>query len=133
MKIGDYETAEFALKEFIDKNKDHDLAGNAQYWYGETFRIRQLYSDAATAYLDGYQNYPKSKKAPDNLLKLGITLVQLGEKEQGCNMIAGIKKQYPKASKSVLQKLSMSKKSLSVLNNKVFFSKIKIFYKSLVK
>ena len=66
MKIGDYETAEFALKEFIDKNKDHDLAGNAQYWYGETFRIRQLYSDAATAYLDGYQNYPKSKKAPDN-------------------------------------------------------------------
>ena len=67
MKIGDYETAEFALKEFIQKNKDHDLAGNAQYWYGETFRIRQLYSDAATAYLDGYQNYPKSKKAPDNL------------------------------------------------------------------
>ena len=44
MKIGDYETAEFALKEFIDKNKDHDLAGSAQYWYGETFRIRQLYS-----------------------------------------------------------------------------------------
>ena len=68
MKIGDYETAEFALREFIDKNKDHDLAGSAQYWYGETFRIRQLYSDAATAYLDGYQNYPKSNKAPDNLL-----------------------------------------------------------------
>jgi len=83
MKIGDYETAEFALREFIDKNKDHDLAGNAQYWYGETFRIRQLYSDAATAYLDGYQNYPKSKKAPENLLKLGITMVQLGEKDQG--------------------------------------------------
>ena len=80
MKIGDYETAELALKEFINKNKDHDLAGSAQYWYGETFRIRQLYSDAASAYLDGYQNYPKSKKAPDNLLKLGITMVELGEK-----------------------------------------------------
>ena len=104
MKIGDYETAEYALKEFIDKNKDHDLAGNAQYWYGETFRIRQLYSDAATAYLDGYQNYPKSKKAPDNLLKLGITMVQLGEKDQGCKMIVGLKKEYPKATKSVLQK-----------------------------
>ena len=104
MKIGDYETAEAALKEFIDKNKDHDLAGSAQYWYGETFRIRQLYSDAATAYLDGYQNYPKSDKAPDNLLKLGITMVQLGEKDQGCKMIIGLKKEYPKASKSVLQK-----------------------------
>ena len=110
MKIGDYETAEFALKEFIDKNKDHDLAGSAQYWYGETFRIRQLYSDAATAYLDGYQNYPKSKKAPDNLLKLGITMVQLGEKDQGCKMIAGLKKEYPKASKSVLQKAQYEQK-----------------------
>tara|TARA_A100001015_G_scaffold101302_1_gene112525 strand:- start:114 stop:1067 length:954 start_codon:yes stop_codon:yes gene_type:complete len=110
MKIGDYETAEFALKEFIEKNKDHDLAGNAQYWYGETFRIRQLFSDAATAYLDGYQNYPKSKKAPDNLLKLGITMVQLGEKDQGCKMILGVKKEYPKASKSVLQKAQYEQK-----------------------
>ena len=110
MKVGDYETAEFALKEFIEKNKDHDLAGNAQYWYGETFRIRQLYSDAATAYLDGYQNYPKSVKAPDNLLKLGITMVQLGEKDQGCKMISGLKKEYPKASKSVLQKAQYEQK-----------------------
>jgi len=110
MKIGDYETAEFALKEFIEKNKDHDLAGSAQYWYGETFRIRQLYSDAASAYLDGYQNYPKSKKAPDNLLKLGITMVQLGEKDQGCKMISGLKKEYPKASKSVLQKAQYEQK-----------------------
>ena len=110
MKVGDYETAEFALKEFIEKNKDHDLAGSAQYWYGETFRIRQLYSDAATAYLDGYQNYPKSKKAPDNLLKLGITMVQLGEKDQGCKMISGIKKEYPKANKSVLQKAQYEQK-----------------------
>ena len=114
MKIGDYETAEFALKEFIEKNKDHELAGSAQYWYGETFRIRQLYSDAATACLDGYQNYPKSKKAPDNLLKLGITMVQLGEKDQGCKMISGLKKEYPKASKSVLQKAQYEQKNSNV-------------------
>ena len=69
-----------------------------------------MYSDAATAYLDGYQNYPKSKKAPDNLLKLGITMVQLGEKDQGCKMISGLKKEYPKASKSVLQKAQYEQK-----------------------
>jgi len=110
MKVGDYETAELALREFIDKNKNHNLAGNAQYWYGETFRIRQLYSDAATAYLDGYQNYPKSLKAPENLLKLGTTMVELGEKDQGCKMIKGLKKQYPKASQSVLQKAQYEQK-----------------------
>jgi len=110
MKVGDYETAELALREFIDKNKTNELAGSAQYWYGETFRIRQLYSDAATAYLDGYQNYPKSKKAPENLLKLGTTMVELGEKDQGCKMIMGIKKQYPKATQSVLQKAQYEQK-----------------------
>ncbi len=110
IKVGDYETAEFALREFIDKNKSNELAGSAQYWYGETFRVRQLYQDAAAAYLDGYQNYPKSKKAPINLLKLGSTLVQLGEKDQGCLMIQGVKKQYPKASKSVLQKAEYENK-----------------------
>ena len=110
MKVGDYETAELALREFIDKNKTDELAGSAQYWYGETFRIRQLYSDAATAYLDGYQNYPKSKKAPENLLKLGTTMVELGEKDQGCKMINGLKKQYPKASQSVLQKAQYEQK-----------------------
>ena len=110
MKVGDYETAELALREFIDKNKTDKLAGSAQYWYGETFRIRQLYSDAATAYLDGYQNYPKSLKAPENLLKLGSTMVQLGEKDQGCKMIKGLKKQYPKVSQSVLQKAQYEQK-----------------------
>jgi len=110
IKVGDYDTAELALREFIDRNKTDALAGSAQYWYGETFRIRQLYSDAATAYLDGYQNYPKSAKAPENLLKLGTTMVELGEKDQGCKMIKGIKKQYPKATQSVLQKAQYEQK-----------------------
>ena len=110
LKVGDYETAEFALREFVDVNSNHDLAGNAQFWYGETFRIRQLYQDAATAYLDGYQKYPKSKKAPRNLLELGVMMVQLGEKTQGCKMILGIKKQYPTASQSVIQRAEYNRK-----------------------
>jgi tol-pal system protein YbgF len=113
IKVGDYETAELALREFVDTNSDHELAGNAQYWYGETFRVRQLYQDAATAYLNGYQKYPKSSKAPVNLLKLGVMLVQIGEKEQGCSMILGVKDQYPKANQSVIQKAEYEKKKFS--------------------
>ena len=113
IKVGDYETAELALREFVDTNPKHKLAGSAQYWYGETFRVRQLYQDAATAYLDGYQKYPQSKKAPVNLLKLGVMLVQIGEKEQGCSMILGVKVQYPKATQSVIQKAEYEKKKFS--------------------
>ena len=104
LKVGDYSTAERAFREFVVTNPEHDLAGNAQYWYAETFRIRQLYTDAASAYLEGYQKYPKGEKAPINLLKLGISMVQIGEKDQGCKMIDGVEKQYPKANQSVIQK-----------------------------
>ena len=110
LKVGDYNTAERAFREFVDTNPEHKLAGNAQYWYAETFRIRQLYMDAASAYLEGYQKYPKSNKAPINLLKLGVSLVQIGEKDQGCLMIVGVKKEYPEANQSVLQKAKYEEK-----------------------
>ena len=117
LKVGDYNTAERALKEFVQTNPNHELAGNAQYWFAETFRIRQLYVDAASAYLEGYQKYPESEKAPDNLLKLGVSLVQIGEKDQGCMMITSLEKEYPKASQSILQKAKYEEKKFECKKN----------------
>jgi len=110
LKVGDYPTAERAFREFVLSNPENELAGNAQYWYAETFRIRQLYTDAASAYLEGYQKYPKGEKAPINLLKLGVSMVQIGEKDQGCKMINGVEKQYPQANQSVIQKAKYESK-----------------------
>ena len=110
LKVGDYSTAERAFREFVLSNSEHELAGSAQYWYAETFRIRQLYTDAASAYLEGYQKYPKGSKAPINLLKLGVSMVQIGEKDQGCKMINGVELQYPKANQSVIQKAKYESK-----------------------
>ena len=118
LKVGDYSTAERAFREFVITNSEHKLAGNAQYWYAETFRIRQLYTDAATAYLEGYQKFPKGEKAPINLLKLGVSMVQIGEKKQGCKMIEGVEKQYPKANQSVLQKAKYESKKFECSKQK---------------
>ena len=115
LKVGDYTTAERAFREFVNTNPEHNLAGNAQYWYAETFRIRQLYTDAASAYLEGYQKYPKGEKAPVNLLKLGISMVQIGEKDQGCKMINGVEIQYPKANQSVIQKAKYESKKFECI------------------
>lgn len=109
---GDFEKAEFAMREFVEAHPKSGLAGSAQFWYAETFYLRQLYQDAASAYLEGYEKYPNSSKAPENLLKLGITLAELGEKDQGCQMITGVKKAYPKADASVLQKSTNERKRL---------------------
>jgi len=118
LKQGDYSTAERVLREFVIENPEDKMAGNAQYWYAETFRIRQLYTDAASAYLEGYQKYPKSEKAAINLLKLGVSLVQIGEKDQGCLMIVGVKKEYPKAKQSVLQKAQYEEKKFDCKKKK---------------
>jgi tol-pal system protein YbgF len=115
LKVGDYSTAERAFREFVLSNSEHELAGSAQYWYAETFRIRQLYTDAASAYLEGYQKYPKGTKAPINLLKLGVSMVQIGEKDQGCKMINGVELQYPKANQSVIQKAKYESKKFECI------------------
>jgi tol-pal system protein YbgF len=115
LKVGDYSTAERAFREFVLSNREHELAGSAQYWYAETFRIRQLYTDAASAYLEGYQKYPKGNKAPINLLKLGVSMVQIGEKDQGCKMINGVELQYPKANQSVIQKAKYESKKFECI------------------
>ncbi|MDC0851219.1 tol-pal system protein YbgF [Candidatus Pelagibacter sp.] len=115
LKVGDYSTAERAFREFVLSNSEHELAGSAQYWYAETFRIRQLYTDAASAYLEGYQKYPKGNKAPINLLKLGVSMVQIGEKDQGCKMINGVEIQYPKANQSVIQKAKYESKKFECI------------------
>jgi tol-pal system protein YbgF len=115
LKVGDYSTAERAFREFVLDNSEHELAGSAQYWYAETFRIRQLYTDAASAYLEGYQKYPKGNKAPINLLKLGVSMVQIGEKDQGCKMINGVELQYPDANQSVIQKAKYESKKFECI------------------
>ena len=115
LKVGDYSTAERAFREFVLSNGEHELADSAQYWYAETFRIRQLYTDAASAYLEGYQKYPKGNKAPINLLKLGVSMVQIGEKDQGCKMINGVELQYPQANQSVIQKAKYESKKFECI------------------
>ena len=84
--------------------------------------------------MEGYQKYPEGEKAPINLLKLGVSMIQIGEKDQGCKMINGVEKQYPQANQSVIQKLNMSLKNLSVnkipkaIKKKLSLNKILVNY-----
>ena len=93
--------AEQGFRRFIKDHGKHKLAGNAQYWLGETYYARGRYKQAAKAFLEGYRKYSKSPKAPDSLLKLGMSLNQLGQKKHACKTFAQVKRQFPKASANV--------------------------------
>jgi tol-pal system protein YbgF len=109
---GDFGRAEGALKSFVAANPSHRLAGNAQYWLGETYYVRRDYQNAAVAFAEGFQKYPNSEKAPDNLLKLGMTMGQLNQKAKACGTLGELERRYPQASASIKQATQREKQRL---------------------
>ncbi len=97
LRQGDYGEAEQAFNEFIGANQGDPLAGNAQYWLGETYYVRKDWQSAATTFLAGYQKYPKGNKAPDSLVKLGMTLTNLNQKPEACAAFGQFNKEFPQA------------------------------------
>lgn len=97
LQEGDYAGAEHGFRTFVQRNPKNKLAGNAQYWLGETYYARRDYQSALTAFAEGYKTYRTSPKGPDNLLKLGITLSALNRKQDACAMFARFKQDYPRA------------------------------------
>ncbi|HEX6978709.1 MAG TPA: tol-pal system protein YbgF [Alphaproteobacteria bacterium] len=92
-----YPDAEAAFREFLAQHPNDMLSGNAQYWLGETYYVRQQFEPAAQSFLAGYQNYPKSAKAPDSLLKLGMSLAALKKNAEACAALGQLAKEFPSA------------------------------------
>jgi len=97
LKKRDYVSAEKALKSFIEQYPKHSLAGNAYYWLGETFYVRNNYVGAAKAFANGYDKFPAGAKAPDNLLKLGLSLKAMGKEGDACTIFGKLTNNYPDA------------------------------------
>jgi tol-pal system protein YbgF len=95
-----FNDAEVGFRGFLEQHRDHSLAGNAQYWLGETYYVQGDYKQAAQAFLSGYRDFPKSRKAADSLLKLGLSLGRLGQKEQACAAYMQVGSQFPKAAEA---------------------------------
>jgi tol-pal system protein YbgF len=92
--------AEGGFRDFLGRYRSHSLAGNAQYWLGETYYVQGDYKQAAQSFLSGFQDFPKSRKAPDSLLKLGLSLNRLGQKQQGCAALLLVADKFPKAAEA---------------------------------
>ncbi len=101
---GDYEGAEKALREFIKISKENNLKSNAYFWLAETYYVRENYKDAAKNYLSLYQNHSESPKASSGLLKLGISLIKMGQIEQGCASLAKLRISYSETEQSILDR-----------------------------
>lgn len=109
----DYAAAEVALVSFLEAWPDDQLAGNAQYWLGETYYVRNEFDKAAVAFLKVYQKYGKSPKAPDSLLKLGLSLTGLGQQKEACAAFSKLAVDFPDAPDQVKRRAEMERQKLS--------------------
>jgi tol-pal system protein YbgF len=110
LQAGNYGGARVDFSSYVERFPSHKMAGHAQYWLGETFYVQRQYKQAAQAFLVGYTTYAASKKAPDSLLKLGMTLTALGEKKTGCDAFAELNAKFPDAPSAVAKRAQIEKK-----------------------
>ncbi len=113
LRQADYEKADKALLEFIDKNKAHPLAANAQFWLGESAYARRKFPDAVQAYRDSLVKYPKSPKASESLLKMGMALQEMNKKPEACTAFSQLSIKFPDASASVKRRADTERKRLN--------------------
>jgi tol-pal system protein YbgF len=106
----DYALAEDGFRTFLRKFPGDRLVGDANYWLGESMFQRQRYRDSAELFLAVTTKFESSSRAPDALLRLGQSLVALGEKEAGCAALGEVGRKYPRASVSLKQGVDREQK-----------------------
>lgn len=104
LRRGEHENAEKALRLFLDNHNDSELAGNAQYWLGESYYVREMWRPAAQSFLICVQKYKSGVKAPDCMLKLGMSLGAMGETKKACKTLSEISRRFPDASQTIQQR-----------------------------
>ena len=113
LRQANYDKAELALQEFVKLHPKEKLVGNARYWLGETFYVRAAYVQAAEAFLEGYQADPKGPKAPDSLLKLGMSLAGLDKKREACAAFDKLTKDFPEITAGIRNTVKREKQKNS--------------------
>ena len=109
MQDDDWENAGLALKKFVTDNQNHHLAQNAAYWQGESFYARKQFEDAARLYALNFKRYPKGKKAPDNLLKLGFSLLALKRMPEACQTFDKLQQDFPQVRNSITNAVNLGR------------------------
>jgi tol-pal system protein YbgF len=99
-----YAEAQTAFRGFVAAHPADPLAGPAQYWVGDISFTQKDYGAAAKSFAELLKRYSKTARAPDAMLKLGLSLLELGQKKEGCTTLGALKSKYPNANKAVLDR-----------------------------
>ncbi|MEM9468919.1 MAG: tol-pal system protein YbgF [Pseudomonadota bacterium] len=104
LKAENYVAAQQGFESFLANYENHSLASNAKYWLGESFYARSQFEQAAKTFAEGYRSFPESQKAPDNLLKLGLSLAGMDKKDDACVALGQLPIKHPDGAGPILRR-----------------------------
>lgn len=102
---GDYRTAEAGFRQHVEQFPNDARTADARYWLGEALLSQDRHAEAAEVFLAASRDYPQSRKAPDMLLKLGISLAAMGQKEVACATYREVQSRYADASSALQERV----------------------------
>ena len=112
LNAGDQDLAAQKFTSVMTKYPEHTLAGNAQYWLGEAYYAKKDYAKAAVAFGKGLEKYKNGNKGADSLLKLGMSMRELGKKEEACTAFKSLPTEFAKADDDIKIKAADFAKAL---------------------
>lgn len=95
LKAANYPEAISGMSGFVAQFPTHPLADNAQYWLGQTYYVTRDYAKAIDAFTALGARSPDSSKAPDALLKKGLSELSLGRSEAARASFNEVLRRYP--------------------------------------
>jgi TolA-binding protein len=103
LKDGQYEAAEQTFREFTRARGRDRLMPEALMGLGDSYFQRQRWREAAEQFVDVTTKHPKSGRAAEAELKLGISLRGLGATKEACDVLNNHGQKYPAASTGIKQ------------------------------
>lgn len=104
LNLGEFDAAGTAFESLVVQYPQAPVTGSAHYWLGDMHLRLGRYNDAAKAFLDSFRGWPEGPKAPDSLLKLGMTLAGLGQRDEACLTFTEFPGRFPNADPALLQR-----------------------------
>ncbi len=113
LRANDNDGATRAFQAFVAQHPNDPLAGNATYWLGQIYFTQGKYELAAPIFFDAYRKYPKSAKAGDSLLKVGLSMSALGKKKEACAALNRFSAEFPDAGDTLKRQAAAEKQKLA--------------------
>ncbi|MGQ5719399.1 tol-pal system protein YbgF [Pseudochrobactrum asaccharolyticum] len=107
---GDYRSAEAGFRAHIDRYPADPMTSDARYWLGEALYGQERYAESATIFIDMQRDYPDSKRGAENMLKLGMAMAKLNDREVACATFAKVGSRFPSAAPAILKRVDEERK-----------------------